>query len=175
MGASKFRQDVIQRVLQAAAIGCSQETCAALAGIDQATLSRWLKKGREELEHAQDPDNLPAFAQFARDFAQCQASQIEHALTVIDREMDTNPMLAWKVVERREKGYQPPAPALPEKPSGPVIIQLKLANGAPLESERTIIDVGGDVDGTGSSGAASSEGPSSALAPVVPLADGGSE
>lgn len=172
MGASKFQQRVIQRILQAASVGCSQETCAALAGIDQATLSRWLKKGRLELERAEDLDNLPAFAQFAKDFFEVQAGMNERALTIINREMDTNPMLAWKVVERREKGYQPPAPALPEKPSGPVVIQLTLANGAPVDNGRTIIEVGGDEDGT-TGGGASPEGPASSLAPVVPLADGG--
>lgn len=171
---TKFRPDVIQRVLKAASVGCSQETCASLAGIDQSTLSRWLATGKEQLERAEDLENLPSLAQFAHDFYQCQASTNERALAIVYREMDTNPMLAWKYVERREKGYAPPAPALPERTAGPVVIQLTLSNGVPLEdAPRTVIDVE-DPDGAARDGT-QTEPTGSALASVVPLADGSGE
>ncbi len=178
MPVSKFIEKVRVRLLQAAALGCSQETAAALAGIDQATLSRWLSKGAKEFQAAEDLDNLPAFAQFWCDWNEAQARPKERALAIVQREMDTNPMLAWKFVERRERGYQPPAPAVPERPAGPVIIQLTLGNGEPVGAlePSTIIDVEesherSSGEPTGRDDTDSSSDPDSP-ATVVPLAEG---
>lgn len=178
MPASKFIDKVRLRLLQAAAIGCSQETAAALAGIDQATLSRWLTKGAKEFTSCEDIDNLPAFAQFWCDWNEAQARPKERALAIVQREMDTNPMLAWKYVERRERGYQPPAPALPEKQQGPVIIQLTLGNGAPVGAlePQTVIDVEESHERSGPE-RTDPDSPDDADTPAapVPLAGGSSE
>lgn len=132
MVASKFTKQRVERIIQAAALGASQDTCAALAGIDQGTLSKWLTRGAKELEQAEDLDNLPTYAEFARDYAFAQAAPRERALTIVHREMDSNPRLAWDYLQRKEPGYAPPSPELPDRGGGPVIIQLTLADGSPL-------------------------------------------
>lgn len=173
MTRTKFTTAVKDRILEAAKIGASQETAAYVAGIDPATLSRWLAKGREQLSKASDLDNLPAFAQFATDFHSAQVAPNIKALAVINREMENDAKLAWKFVERREKGYQPPIPQAPDRPQVQ-ILQLSLATGAPVNAleAATVIEVEEPDGATG--GAAGAEDPAEAPT-VVTLAERGSE
>jgi hypothetical protein len=168
---SKFRPDVIETFLEAAAVGCSQTTCAYLAGVDPAQGSRWLAKGKEDTEKGLDT----AKARFYQAYHKNQATTNMRALGIIHREMETNPTLAWKYVERREPGYAPPAPALPDRREGPVVIQLTLSNGQPAAALQptTVIDVEGVNNGD--SGADTAPEPATPAPTVVTLADRSSE
>lgn len=177
MVASKFTQRATERILQATAIGCAQETAAALAGIDQATLSRWLTRGKKELERAGDEDEVSAYASFYRDYAFAQAAPRERALGIVYREMDNRPDLAWRYVERKEPGYAPPQPAAFEKPAGPVIIQLSLSDGSPVGAFAPTIDVTGSTREQDERTRATDADAADTDTPptVLSLAEGGSE
>jgi transposase-like protein len=122
---SRFTEDVRRTILQALAVGASRRTAAAVAGIDRHTLSRWISRG----------ESAPAgsrFADFVAEVERAEATPRLRALATVNRDLADNAMLAWKFLERREDGFQPPAPGGPVMPIlGPTTIELKFADGKP--------------------------------------------
>lgn len=119
---SKFTAEVQAKVLEAAQVGASQRTQAAYAGISHGTLQRWLEQGKTATEGSR-------FAEFAKAHAEAEAHPRMRALGVVYRDLPDNAALAWKFIERREPGYAPPLPNMTATQTGPVIIQLALADG----------------------------------------------
>lgn len=146
----KFNEVVKQRVLAGAAVGMSTKSCAELAGVTDMTVYRWLERGERELKEWDGESDLGAYGQFYADFRAIQAGTRQRALQIVHREMENKPELAWKYIERREKGFEPPAPAAPERQTGPVTIQLTLHGGAPVGAlePSTVIDVTEGSDGS---------------------------
>lgn len=139
---SKFNDGTRKAILEALRIGASKRTAAAIAGIDPAQLSRWLKKADSTAEGSR-------WRQFRDEVIKAEAEPKLRALTVVHREMEDDSRLAWKFIERREEGFEPPMPKAPSGPGGPVVIALKLSDGARvlptsvvevLESESTGTD-----------------------------------
>jgi hypothetical protein len=176
MTASKFTTQRTERIIQAAALGASQDTAAALAGIDQGTLSKWLARGQKELEAAENLEDLTAYAHFAQQWNFAQAAPRERALSIVHREMESNPRLAWDYLQRKEPGYAPPSPELPDRGSGPVIIQLSLADGSPLGAfgHDTAIEVPSEPHDSPDTTATDAADPDTATT-VLTLADRSSE
>ena len=120
---SKFTAESRQKVLEALRVGASQRTAAAVAGVDVATLRRWVERGKAAAQGTR-------WAQFAADYEEAEAHPRVRALGIIYSELPDNPGLAWKFIERREPGYAPPMPVAPAGPVGPVVIQLSLSDGS---------------------------------------------
>lgn len=139
---SKFTRPVADRILEALKVGASRRTAAAIAGIDEATLRRWLERGKKESEGP--------WRDFLDQVREAEAHPNARALGIIYREMETRPELAWRFIERREPGYAPPVAQVAGTPA-PVVIQLSFADGTPLAMTETVIDVGNvtaEEDGT---------------------------
>ncbi len=128
---SKFTAEARKAILEAKRVGASDATAAAIGHIDPATLVRWKDRGK-------DAEEGTSYRQFWEDFQEAEAHPKMRALGVIYKEMPDNPTLAWKFIERREKGYAPPMPQGPPAPQGPVIIQLGLSDGRPALASTTI-------------------------------------
>jgi hypothetical protein len=122
---SKFTQATRQRVLEAKRIGASDRTAAHIAGIDHSTLGRWLARGRGAGEGS-------SYRALHDEFRAAEAEPRLRALAIVHEQMPDNPSLAWKFIERKEEGFQPPAPVHPLPPWPPTMtIQLTL-DGKPL-------------------------------------------
>lgn len=132
---SKFTEPVKERILEALRVGASRRTACALAGVDEASLRRWLDKGKKESEGS--------YHEFLAAVLEAEAHPNARALGIIYREMENRPDLAWKFIERREAGYAPPV-AQPAAAAAPVVIQLSFADGTPLALTGTVIDVADD-------------------------------
>lgn len=122
---SKFTEETRTKILQALQVGASQRTAAAIAGIDAATLTRWLEKGRNAEEGSR-------WAEFHAAVREAEASPRLRALGVIYKEMPDRPDLAWKFLERREPGFAPQLPTQPLVAQGQIEVQLVLSSGQPL-------------------------------------------
>jgi len=121
---SKFTQERRERILQALQVGAHRTTAAALAGIDEAQIRRWIARGKEASPGTQ-------FREFYEQVLEAEAAPRMRALGIIYKELPDRPDLAWKFVERKEPGY---APAVPGAASGPapVVINLSFADGRPV-------------------------------------------
>jgi transposase len=118
---SKFTEARRRRILEILAAGGSRRAAAASAGVDHATLSRWLERGRrgapggawrtflEDVERAEGDPHLLALK---RDYAL----------------WEERPELALRFLERQEI-LEPPS-----EPEGPVIIHLNLSGREPPRS-----------------------------------------
>ena len=134
-GKSKFTAERRAKLIEAFALGASVETAAALARITAVTLYRWLRKGEDAPEESR-------WHQFYLDVAEARAQPRERALAVIHDAIPDYPMLAFKYIERVEKGYAPPTVAGPPA-GGTTVVQLSFGNGAPLAlAGDTDIEVG---------------------------------
>lgn len=131
---TKFTAEVRGKIIDALTIGASRRTAAAIAGVDESQIRRWMARGREA-----DPDS--SFREFHDAVIAAEAHPRMRALGVIYKRLPDDPTLAWKFIERREPGYAPPMPSAPAAPTGPVIIQLSLSDGRPLEVAETVIEV----------------------------------
>lgn len=133
---SKFTAETRQKLYQALQVGASRRTASHIAGIDPSQFGRWFKKGQEAEEGR--------YREFYEEVLRSEASPRMRALGVIYKELPDNAALAWKFIERREPGYEPPLPNTPA-PVAPVIIQLALAGGQPVEPttviEGEVVDV----------------------------------
>ena len=139
---SKFTQPVVKAFLEAIRYGASIRTAAAEAGITHPTAIRWIEKGKDA-----DPESR--FGRFYTDFEAAQAHPIMRALRSVYNEIPDDPKLAFKVLERRERGYAPPMPYAPPPPSQ-VVINLALADGAAVPSlPSTVIEVADESNGEG--------------------------
>ena len=114
---SKFTADRRAKIIEALSVGASRVTAAHIAGVDEAQIRRWVKRG-------EDSPAGTAFRQFYEDVLQAEAHPKMKALGIIYREMEGRPEFAWKVLERREPGYAPPMPHVQQALAGPVVIQF---------------------------------------------------
>jgi hypothetical protein len=113
-GRSKFTSPRKARILEVIAAGGSRRAAAAGAGIDHATLSRWLERGRRGAEGGTWRTFLEAVEQ----------AEIGPHLVALKRDLESweeRPDLAWKFLERREFDFSPPHP---DEPEGPTVIHL---------------------------------------------------
>lgn len=120
-GRSKFTADRRKAILELLSVGASRRTAAAVAGVDHATLSRWLSRGQDAPEGSR-------WREFYVAVVQAEAHPRIRALETVHRELLDNASLAWRYLERREEGYAP-QPFVPPVPQGPVVIQLTLPEG----------------------------------------------
>ncbi|HYU57797.1 MAG TPA: hypothetical protein VEO00_07090 [Actinomycetota bacterium] len=118
---SKWSAARRRAILEILAVGGSRRTAAAAAGIDHATLLRWLDRGATSKGDT-------TWRRFAEDVAKAEASPRVRALSIVHEAMPDSPMLAWRFLERREEGYAPTPPA-PPPPQGPLVIELSLNPG----------------------------------------------
>lgn len=121
---SKFTEETRQKILQALSVGASRRTAAAIAGINEAQIRRWLKQGETATRGSR-------FREFYDAVNEAEAAPRVRALGIIYREMPDNPALAWKFIERREPGFAPPVSA-PAAAPAPQVIVLTLDDGRPL-------------------------------------------
>lgn len=119
---SKFTAANRQKVLEALQVGASRRVASAVAGIGSATLARWVEKGRSS------PADSP-WARFLAEVEEAEAHPKMRALGVIYQAMPDRPELAWKFIERRVDGFEPPV-ANAVVPVQPVTIQLTLHDGS---------------------------------------------
>lgn len=123
-GRSKFDASRRAKILEVLEYGASMETAAAIARITPVTLYRWLRQGEDANPESQ-------FGKFYLDVMEARAKPKERALKTVSNELDDDPQMAWKFLERRENGFAPPSTRF-VGPSAPVVIQLSFANGAAL-------------------------------------------
>lgn len=107
-GPSKFTADRRERILEALRYGSSYRTAAAYAGVDPSQLTRWLQRGRAAKEGA--------YSDFAAAVEKAEAEPKIRALRIVHDAMADKPDLAWKYVERRERGFAPPQPNMHQAP-----------------------------------------------------------
>jgi hypothetical protein len=129
---SKFVAERKTEALRARRLGASDRTCAAAAGVDHKTLGSWLEKGREA-------DEGSPYRDFFDAWEGARAQHIIRHLENVEKHASDKPDLSWRLLERFEEGFAPPAPQLPTT-AGPVLIQLAFVNGQP-SGEGTVIDV----------------------------------
>lgn len=129
---TKFTADNRQKIYQALQVGASRKTAAHIAGVDPSQLHRWFKRGEEAQEGR--------YREFYEEVLRSEASPRMRALGVVYKELPDNPALAWKFIERREPGYEPPMPNAPAQ-AGPVIVALTFADGSPALPEWLEVEV----------------------------------
>lgn len=123
MGApTKFTAERRAKIIEALQVGASQRTAAAIAGIDPATLTRWIQRGESAAPTS-------SWARFVEKVREAEAHPKMRALGIIYNAMADRPDLAWKFIERREHGFAPPTPQAIAPPSAATVIQLRLASG----------------------------------------------
>lgn len=120
---SKFVAETRRKIIQALQVGASRTTAAHIAGIDEASLRRWIKRG-------QDADE-GRYREFYEEVLVAEASPKMRALGIVYKELPDNPALAWKYVERKEAGYAPPMPVAPAAAQANVAIALSFSDGQP--------------------------------------------
>lgn len=133
---SKFTAETRTKLIQALKVGASKRTAAAIASVDEAQVRRWIAKGKESEEGTR-------YREFYLEVQEAEAHPRLRALGVIYKELPDNPGLAWKFIERREHGYEPPVLSMPTLQPGPIVIQLSLSDGAPIALAETVIEVEG--------------------------------
>jgi transposase-like protein len=117
---SKFTSERRARILEILSAGGSRRAAAAVAGIDHATLHRWLERGRKGAPGGR-------WHTFMRDVEQAETHP---ALRVLREEYDKlsdSPSVALRFLERNVWAAEDePAPL-----AGPVVIRLTLADESP--------------------------------------------
>jgi hypothetical protein len=115
---TRFLAETRQRVLEALALGASRRTAARASGIGEATLRRWLERGRKASEGT-------SYREFFLAVHQAEATPRVRALGIIYRELPARPDIAFKLLERLEPGFGLP---LPEPPAMPTLLQLQFSD-----------------------------------------------
>ncbi len=72
-----------------------------MAGISEATLRRWISKGKTASAGTR-------FGQFFLAVEEAEAAARLRALAILYAALPENPGLAWRFLERKEPGFQPP-------------------------------------------------------------------
>jgi transposase-like protein len=117
---SKFTSERRSKVLEILSAGGSRRAAAARAGVDHATLGRWLSRGRKGAPGGR-------WHTFMRDVEQ---AEIRPALRVLREEYDKlsdSPMAAFRYLESTVWA----AEEEPAMPAGPVVIRLSLTEERP--------------------------------------------
>ena len=130
---SKFTAENRQKVIEALMVGASRNEAARIAKIGPTTLKRWL-------EEAKSASDGTAKAKFRDDVEEAEAHPKMRALGVVYRALEDRPDLAWKFIERRVDGYQPPVQAPAMAMAGPVNITLSF-NEVAMPALSEVIDV----------------------------------
>jgi hypothetical protein len=120
---SKFTEPTKKRILEYLALGASRQTAAHAAGTSKQSLSRWMVEGEKAAQGS-------AKKRFYEDVLEAESQGSVKALRIVSTEMENDPKLAWKYLERREPGYAPPMPSAPAAMASPVLIQLSLSDGS---------------------------------------------
>jgi hypothetical protein len=120
---TKFTEPVKRGILELLRLGASRQTAAHAKGVGKATLTRWLQEGETAVRGS-------AKRTFYEAVLEAEAEGNLKALRIVSAEMENDPKLAWKYLERREPGYAPPQPHGPSVPEGPRVIQLSLSDGS---------------------------------------------
>jgi transposase-like protein len=128
---SKFTAERRTRILEALQVGASRATAAAIGGVGERTLKRWIADGQTAREGS-------AKRKFVEEVEAAEAHPKARALGIIYNAMQDRPELAWKFIERREHGFAPPI-ANVAPPAAPTLIQLNFP-GAPLPAVRQVIE-----------------------------------
>lgn len=121
-----------ERILRAKRVGASDRTAAQVAGISSSTLQDWKRRGREGTKDS-------AYRKFLEDMEEAEAHPKERALGIIYDSIADRPDLAWKFIERREGGYEPPAREPAPAAIQPVSITLSFFETATPNSEVSIV------------------------------------
>lgn len=129
---SKFTEARKEQIIAVLKVGGSRETAAQVSGVAYETLRIWLKRGEEMAQKAEEADEESgsAYAEFRERVLAAEAEPRFKALAIVDKAMVDNPMLAWKVIERREPGYAPPMPGSVGGGAPQVHINLSLTGSA---------------------------------------------
>jgi hypothetical protein len=120
-GRTKFIGARREKILEILAAGGSRRAAAAAAGIDHATLSRWLERGRKGAVGGSWRTFLEAV----------ERAEGDPHLLALKRDYDLweeRPELAWKFLERQQI-LEPPS-----QPEGPVTIHLTFPGREPPRS-----------------------------------------
>jgi hypothetical protein len=141
---TKFTESVKKGILELLRLGASRQTAAHAKGVGKATLTRWLQEGETAVRGS-------AKRNFYEAVLEAESEGSIKALRIVSTEMENDPKLAWKYLERREPGFAPPQPHAPAVPQGPVDIQLSLADGTlpPLPEPVIEGEVVDEPDGEG--------------------------
>ncbi len=125
---SKFTTERRRQVLEILSAGGSRRAAAARAGIDHATLSRWLARGRMGAPGGR-------WHTFANDVTQAETHPAMRALREEYDKLAGSPFAALRFLDERSAWAEEDEPDLAE---GPVVIQLTLADNPPCLGDRVI-------------------------------------
>jgi hypothetical protein len=120
-GRTKFTSARRRRILEILAAGGSRRAAAASAGVDHATLSRWLERGRKGAVGG-------TWRKFWDDVEQAEVGPHLVALKRDFESWENHPERAWKFLER-QRIFAPPS-----QPEGPVTIHLTFPGREPPRS-----------------------------------------
>lgn len=120
--------EIAKLICRAASEGVSTRGAARVAGLSEATVFRWLARGRAELEASDGWSDLSlsVLGRFARDFAFAQAKQEEKAIRVLTSVMadaeapqrDRIKAATWWLERARREDYGPDAGAVEVEAEG---------------------------------------------------------
>lgn len=119
---SRFTEPVKKSILAYLALGASRQTAAHASGIGKASLTRWFQEGEKAAPGS-------AKRKFYEAVLEAESQGSVKALRIVSMEMENDPKLAWKYLERKEPGYAPPMPTGGTAFTGPTLIQLSLSDG----------------------------------------------
>jgi hypothetical protein len=100
---TKFTRRRREVILELLSTGASRRTAAAVAGVDHATLGRWIARGASARAGS-------TWSEFALDVRQAEAEPKLRALQIAYDNWDGRPELAWKFLEREEFVLPTPKP-----------------------------------------------------------------
>jgi len=126
---TKFTEELGQKLLDALRAGHYMHVAAALVGIAESTLYRWIERGEE----GESP-----FKQFACDVARARAEAESRALLLIQKAALTNWQAAAWFLERAYPlrwGRRPPAPPETEEPVHITVVWPEHADQLELQAK----------------------------------------
>ncbi len=121
---SKFTADRRRRILELLGVGASRRAAATAAGIDHATLLRWLRRGEKAAPGGR-------WAQF---YAEVQEAEAHPSLRALERARARefeDPMAAMRFLERTEPDVWK-SEETPSDPTGPIVIRLSFDKPPPV-------------------------------------------
>jgi hypothetical protein len=118
---SKFTTERRRQILEILSAGGSRRTAAARAGIDHATLSRWLARGRMGAPGGR-------WHTFANDVMQAETNPAMRALREEYDKLSDSPFAAFRFLDDRAAWAAVDEPDIAD---GPVVIELKFPDSPP--------------------------------------------
>jgi len=117
---SKFTSERRSKILEILSAGGSRRAAAALAGVDHATLARWLARGRKAAPGGR-------WHTFLRDVEQAETHPLLRVLRDEYDKAQDSPMAAFRFLDRHDAWAEDEPPL----PADPVVIRLKLTDKSP--------------------------------------------